>query len=121
MIALNNRIHLFDRPNSKERLIHFVTTILDCPVSRFDVPGIPAAIIAFRLPNGGSLSVEFTDDAMDEERVQLGAWLELVADDPEQLKQRVIDAGLPLVHHAGQEHFYFKAPGGQVFGIAGTR
>lgn len=72
--------------------------------------------MAFRFPNGASVSVEFTADALDEEHAARGAWLEVQTDDPTTLEGKVRAAGLPLVDYV-TGRFYFQAPGGQVWGI----
>jgi hypothetical protein len=79
---------------------------------------LPEPILAFRFPGGGSLSVEFTEDALDEPQARHGAWLEVSVDDPAALKQRVLEAGLPQVKYGPTGRFYFVVPGGQVVGIA---
>jgi hypothetical protein len=116
MIALGNRTHILARPSAKEQLKF--TTVLGCgaPV-QLEVPGIAEPILAFRFPNGGSLSVEFTQDALDEQQARRGAWLELRTDDPAALTKKVLEAGLPQVNSLATDRFYFVAPGGQVLGI----
>ena len=74
-------------------------------------------MLVVSFPGGGHLSIEFTDDAPDDEHPRLGAWLELRADDPGAVLQGALDAGLTQVRHPGHPH-YFIAPGGQVFTIA---
>lgn len=118
MIALSNSVHIYARPESREKLAWCFTTILGCEaVVSPDAPGAPEPILAFRFPNGGSLSVEFTDDALDEQQARRGAWLEVKADDPVALQRTVREAGLPLLKHLANDHFYFAAPGGQVLRI----
>ncbi len=80
-------------------------------------PGKGEPILAFRFPNGGSVSVEFTEEALDEQVVRRGAWLEIKADNPADLKRRILAADLPQVQYWATKNFYFVAPGGQVFGI----
>jgi hypothetical protein len=70
-----------------------------------------------RFPDGGSLSIEFTDQAPDDEHPRLGAWLELRAEDPAAVMRAALDAGLPEVKHPGHP-YYVMVPGGQVFTIA---
>lgn len=118
MTALNNRTHIFARPNTKERLIWCFGTLLGCgEPAAFNAPGASEPILAFRFPHGGSLSVEFTDDAPDDEQARRGAWLEIATADAVNLQRAVRDAGLPQVHYSATNRFYFQAPGGQVFGI----
>ena len=118
MIALVNRAHILAKPRIKEQLESCFTTVLGCGApARLEVPGLPEPILAFRFPGGGSLSVEFTEEALDEQHAGRGAWLELSVDDPAALKQRVLDAGLPQVKYSPTGRFYFAVPGGQVVGI----
>lgn len=83
-------------------------------------PGIADPMLIVRFPDGGSLSIEFTDQAPDAEHPRLGAWLELRAEDPAAVMRAVLAAGLTEVKHPGHPH-YFMLPGGQVFTIAQLR
>ena len=118
MIALSNSVHIYARPESRERLAWCFTTLLGCEaVISSDAPGLLVPILAFRFPGGGALSVEFSEDALGEQQARRGAWLEIRADDAAALQRRVLEAGLPLLKHPANDHFYFAAPGGQVFRI----
>lgn len=118
MIALSNSVHIYARPEYREKLVWCFTTILGCEaVVSGDAPGLAVPVLAFRFPNGGALSVEFTQDALDEQQARRGAWLEVKADDAAAVQQRVRAAGLPVLKHPANDHFYFAAPGGQVLRI----
>ncbi|MGH2497738.1 MAG: VOC family protein [Ktedonobacteraceae bacterium] len=118
MIALSNRVHMFARPDVRDKLTTFFTGILGLKVLvSSDAPGLPTSVIAVVFSNGASLSVEFTEDALDEQQARRGAWFELRTDDANTLKQKVLDAGLPRVEYSGNNFFYFQAPGGQVMRI----
>ncbi|SRR6266487_1033551 len=112
MIGLSNRIHTYARPEVKEALTEFFTHIFEAEV--ISMPG--TSIVAFRLPDNSSYSVEFTEHALDEKQARRGAWLEVKTDDPEALKNKVLEASLPQVEYL-TGGFYFQAPGGQVWGI----
>lgn len=112
MVMLNNRVHFFARPDVREKLTEFFTGLLGCDAAL--VPG--TSILLVRFPNT-NLTVDFTDDAPDEQQARRGAWLELKPDDPAALKQKVLAAGLPQVSYS-TSRFYFQSPGGQVWGIA---
>jgi hypothetical protein len=112
MVTLSNRVHFFARPDVREKLTEFFNALLGCDVAA--VPG--TSILLVRFPNT-NLTVDFTDDAPDEQQARRGAWLELKADDPAALKLKVLAAGLPLVSYP-TGRFYFQSPGGQVWGIA---
>lgn len=117
-LAFSNRTHIFARPSVKEKLTWCFTTVLGCgtPVS-LNAPGLSEPILAWKFPGGGSLSVEFTEDALDERQARRGAWLEIWSRDPAMLKKTILDAGLPQIHYGPTNTFYFVAPGGQVLGV----
>ena len=121
-LAFSNRAHIFASPKVKEKLIWCFRDVLGCgsPMS-LNAPGLAEPILAFRFPGGGSFSVEFTEDALDEQRVRRGAWLEIWSNDPAALQRKILDAGLPQVTHPATNTFYFAAPGGQVLGVVSGR
>lgn len=122
ILAFSDRAHIFARPNVKEKLMWCFSVVLGCgaPTS-LNAPGLPEPILAFRFPSGGSLSVEFTEDALDEKNAHRGAWLEVRSNDPAALKKKVLDAGLSQVQYSATNTFYFVVPGGQVLGIVSAR
>jgi len=73
-------------------------------------------MLAFRFPDNSSYSLEFTEDALDEQQARRGAWLEVKTGDPGALKKKVLEEGLSQVEYLTGS-FYFQAPGGQVWGI----
>ena len=118
MIAMGNRAHILVRPQVKEELTRCFANVLGCGAPAIlKVPSLAEPILAFRFPNGGSVSFEFTEDAPDEQQARRGAWLEVRTDDPTALKKRVLEAGLMQVRHPATPTFYFVVPGGQVLGV----
>src|SRR5882724_8329043 len=115
VLAFSDRAHIFARPQVREKLIWCFSTVLGCgtPAS-LNAPGLSEPILAFKFPNGGSLSVEFTEDALAEQHIRRGAWLEVRSNDPAALTKKILDAGLSEVHYPATNTFYFVAPGGQV-------
>ncbi|MHB8504131.1 MAG: hypothetical protein ACYDEN_00160, partial [Acidimicrobiales bacterium] len=57
-------------------------------------PGIAHPMLVVRFPAGGSLSIEFTDEAPDVDEPRLGAWLEIRSKDPAALLRTALQAGL---------------------------
>jgi hypothetical protein len=118
MTALGNNVHIFARPHRRQDLIWCFDTVLGCgPVDTVQHPGMTEPMLLVRFPNGGHLSIEFIEEAPDDDTPRLGAWLELQAENPAALMQAILDAGLTRVEHPGHP-YYFMVPGGQVFTIA---
>jgi hypothetical protein len=102
-----------------ERMVTFLTEVIGClPPERVEHPSLTLPILVFEFPSGGSLSVELTDEAPDEESSPRGAWLELVTDDAAGLEQLITNAGMTRLEYLGSDAFYFAIPGGQVFRIS---
>jgi hypothetical protein len=116
-LSFSDRAHIFARPEFRAELTHCFAAVLGCTALSLRAPGMAEPILAFKFPGGGSLSVEFTPDALDEEHARFGAWLEIRSGDPDGLKRTILDAGMLQVHHPATNTFYFKAPGGQIFGV----
>lgn len=117
MIALGNNVHIFARPTRREALTWLFETVLQCgPVATVEHPGMAAPMLLVRLPAGGSISIEFIEDAADADQPRFATWLELRATEPAALMRTVLEAGLSEVNHPGHP-YYFMAPGGQVFTI----
>jgi hypothetical protein len=120
MTALGNNAHIFARPDRREGMRHLFDEVLGCgPVATVDHSGMAEPMLVVRFPAGGSLSIEFVDDADDADEPRLATWLELRADAPGDLMRAVLDAGIRQVNHPGHP-YYFMAPGGQVFTIVPT-
>ena len=117
--SLGNRAHFLAKPEFREALVACFSQVLGCGAPMVLPTRDPAGpILAFKFPGGGSVSVQFTADALDETLARRGAWLELKCRDPAALAAAVLKAGLPQIHYPPTTTFYFAAPGGQVFGVA---
>jgi hypothetical protein len=117
MIALGNNAHIFARPARRDALKWLFETVLQYgPVATVDHPGMAMPMLVVRLPDGGSLSMEFIEEAADADQPRFATWLELRTADPAALMRTVLEAGLTEVKHPGHP-YYFMAPGGQVFTI----
>ena len=117
-MSLGNRAHFYARPVYRDALVRCLVEVLGCVgPKKFPARGQPDGILAFSFPDGGSVSVDFPEDALEPQQARHGAWLELRSPDPEALQQRVLDAGLERVLYEASGGFYFAAPGGQVFSI----
>lgn len=122
MTGLGNRVHIFANPETRERVTWFFTTLLGCAEEGDRDPvHLPPEIQLFRFPDGSAVSVEYAEDALTMRDARRSAYLEVRTDDPEGLRQQVIDAGLAEVQYPGIDYYYFQAPGGQVWRIVANR
>jgi hypothetical protein len=119
VIALGSNVHIFVRAHRRSELAECFETVLAAAVRTVEFPGIDQPMLVVSFPGGGHLSIEFSDDAPDDDQPRLGAGLELRADDPAAVLRAALDAGLTEVKHPGHP-YYFMIPGGQVFTIAPT-
>jgi hypothetical protein len=122
VLALGARVHMFVRPEERDPFVSLFRDILGCDVTELDF-GLPLPILLVRFDDGSAFSVEFTDlapagssgRATDDRTAFRGAWIEFRTTDVPALQQRLREAGIAEFRHAGSNHTYFSAPGGQVF------
>jgi hypothetical protein len=51
----------------------------------------------------------------------MAIWLDLRVDRPEELKEKILKFGVTTIDYPrDQDHFYFQAPGGQVFRLVSS-
>ena len=117
-MRLGSNAHLFARPGRRDELRSCFEDVLACgSVATVEHPALDLPMLLVRFPGGGSLSIEFRDDAPDSERPRLGVWLELLTEDPAAIVRAATEAGYPDVEHPAHPH-YIAIPGGQVFAVA---
>ena len=121
-VAFSNRVHLTLHPKFREKFVWCLSEVLGCgapvsPRSGEVVANLDQPILAFGFPGGGSVSVEFSEAALDEKQIRRAAWLEIKTPDAAALKKKILDAGFEQIHHPATSTFYFPLPGGQVIGV----
>jgi catechol 2,3-dioxygenase-like lactoylglutathione lyase family enzyme len=74
----------------------------------------------FRLGGNFYIGVLYEDEsvALDQRGFSRAIYLELQADDVEELRQRIVNFGVKVLDMQ-DSHLYFQAPGGQVFRLVG--
>jgi hypothetical protein len=120
--GLGARIHLFVRPEARERFLALFRDVLECSVAELDF-GMGVPIMLVRFGDGSSFSVETSElapteaagEALNDDSALRGAWIEFRSGDPAGYTRRLAEAGIPQFRHPGSNHTYFSAPGGQVF------
>jgi len=100
----------------RERIRAFYRDVLGCEITReSDLKD------DFRLGDGFYLAFLYEDEgvALAEAGFLQAIYLELKADDVEELRQRIVAFGVRVLA-VPDPHLYFQAPGGQVFRLVGT-
>jgi hypothetical protein len=74
----------------------------------------------FRLGGNFYIGILYEDEsvALDQRGFSRAIYLELQADDVEELRQRIMNFGVKVLDMQ-DSHLYFQAPGGQVFRLVG--
>lgn len=75
----------------------------------------------FRMGGNFYIGVLYEDDgvALDESGFSRATYLELKADNVEEMRQKIVDFGVRVLDMQ-DPHLYFQAPGGQVWRLVGT-
>lgn len=101
-------------PAERDRVRRFYTQVLGCPATKES-----EKIDIFRIGTNFPLSVVYDDSALSAVDGLKSTWLELRTPEREALKTRILEFGIEQVPFWDKEHFYFQAPGGQVFRLIG--
>lgn len=120
--GLGPRVHLFVRPEYRQRFTSLFRETLGCNVVERDF-GLPYPIVLVTFGDGSSFSVECSELApndpkgrqLEDEAAFRGAWIEFRTTDVAEYQGRLRRAGIREFTHPGSPHVYFCAPGGQVF------
>jgi len=100
--------------SERDRIQVFYRDVLGCKVEMK-----PNADLVW-LRSDFYLGIVYEDSALSKDDMLKSVWLELRTDEPDRLKEAVLKFGLSELEYGDNEHFYFQAPGGQVFRIVGT-
>lgn len=114
-LSLGEHSKITVAPAERQRLQKFYRDVLGCKV----ITKAPAADLIQVAPNF-YIGVNYDEAALKESDVQKAIWLELRTDDPEALKEKIVGFGIKRIEFWDKEHFYFQAPGGQVFRLVDT-
>lgn len=114
--ALGENSKLTVLPSEREQIRNFYQEVLGCPLTseteRADF---------FRIGNNFNLGVVYEDSALLMADRMKSIWLELKSDHPEELKQKILASGVKEIEYFDKAHFYFQAPGGQVYRLEGAK
>jgi len=119
MVSIGNHMKMVLRNELRPRTRAFYGTLLGLKTAASP----RADLDLYEFDGGFMLGIFFTGDgseALDEPTHLKATWLELKVDDPAGWKKRLTEFGVREVNFPdGSDRFYFQAPGGQVFRLAG--
>ena len=115
-IALGENSKMVIRPSDRERVQRFYRDLLGCRVTAKS-----KAMDLIQLGTDFYIGAMYDDSALSDADRLNSIWLELRAEDPDGLKQKIQGFGCKEVEFWDKEHFYFQAPGGQVFRLVGRK
>jgi hypothetical protein len=102
-------------PTERDRVRCFYSDVLGCKV----IPKKELDLVQF---SGGNffIGVVYDAAALSEPEMLKAVWLDIRTEDPMGLNEKILGFGLKEVKFWDKEHFYFQAPGGQVFRLVGS-
>ena len=111
-VSIGNHSKIVARRTDQERIRAFYRGVLGCTLTKEskDVDYI-------RFHQNFFVAVLYQEEAGSPEALRQSIWLELRADEPAELCQRIVAFGVTKIEIPGAEHLYFQAPGGQVFRV----
>ena len=113
-VSFGEHSKLTANPAERDRVRAFYTRVLGCPATKES-----EKIDIFGVGTDFFLGVVYDDSALSAADGLKSIWLELRTPEPEALKARILEFGIQEASFWDKEHFYFQAPGGQVFCLVG--
>jgi hypothetical protein len=113
-IALGENSKMVIHPSDRDQVPRFYRDVLGCRVTEKS-----KAMDLIRLGTDFYIGAMYDDSALSGADRLNSIWLELRSEDPAGLKQKILQFGCKEVEFLDKEHFYFQAPGGQVFRLVG--
>jgi len=116
MTTIGNHLKLTVHKDLRERVRTFYLDVLQCKHMSAPLPNLDL----FVFDNDFVLGVfygEAADVLLEADHLK-AAWLEIKAQNVEEVKRRLIEFGVKEVDYPDKTRFFFQAPGGQVFRLA---
>lgn len=116
-VIIGNHLKMHLPHHLRERASRFYTEILGCrKLTEIPYPNVDL----YEFQGGFVIGLFFCDEkeTLSEREHLMATWMEIKTDNPEALKQRLIDFGVREAEFEDKSRFYFQAPGGQVFRVA---
>lgn len=109
-VSLGEHAKLVVSPSERGRVRKFYVDVLGCEQTKKS-----DAIDIFRIGKTLFVGIVYQRGAQSASARLNGVWLELRTADPAALRRRIEDFGIEGIKYWDKDHFYFQAPGGQVF------
>ncbi len=113
-VSLGEDSKMTVRPSERDRLERFYRDILRCNVITKS-----KTLDIIQMGKTFFIGVVYDDSALSESDFLKSLWLDLRTDRPEELRRKILSFGIKEIQYWDKEHFYFQAPGGQVFRLVG--
>ena len=108
-MSLGENSKLTAHPAERERVRKFHKEVFGWPATRES-----ERIDIFRIGTN-FLGVVYDDSALSATDGLKSIWWDILTPEPEVLKVKILGFGIKEIQFWDKEHFYFQAPGGQVF------
>jgi len=128
-VIFGNHSALRVRRTERDRIRKFYRDVLGCQIMReFDDKDDfrmgDGFYIGFLYESGDGREADkgvtyAAEDALSDDDFLKAIFLELKADDVEEMRQKIVSFGVKVLE-VPDPHLYFQAPGGQVFRLVGT-
>jgi len=116
-----NRTKMIARPSDRDRIQKFYRDVLGCHVGKGPQhPGGPEDTDLIRFANNFTVVVHYDHVALSDSDQKRAIWLEIQTDNTDEIRKKIEAFGIHGFDYFDREHFYFQAPGGQVFRVART-
>ena len=113
-IKLGENSKLAAPVSERKRIQTFYRDVLGCKVVMKD------GVDLVWLGDNFHIGYRYEDSALSDEEMLKSIWLELRVGNPDDLRRKILDFGIEGLDFWDKEHFYFQAPGGQVFRLVGV-
>ena len=100
----------------RDRIRQFYQDVLGCPITKTS-----EAADVFQIGPNFYLGAVYGDSALSADDMRKSLWLELRTDHLEQMKERIVKFGIKPLEYWDKAHFYFQAPGGQVYRLIDSK
>ena len=123
MVKLGNHYRSTASTQERKEVRRFYSDVLGCEMLCADgvTSGIPENIDLFLFGNDQVFGIEYSENdiqCLSLAQHRQACWLELKTENIDALKNQCLDNGaMEITDYWDKGHFYFHAPGGQVFRI----